>query len=298
VIALKLPSVLILIALIYAFIPMKYHQEDIPYSNGFGIGIKKGMIESAELYEASGMVASRSFPGNYWVINDSGNANKLYLIDGEGNLLHSFRIKGTFNFDWEDIAIYTNPKTGGSKIYIGDIGDNYAIRQHIQIIVIDEPASLEKSDTVIQQVSNLILKYEDGARDAEALIVDPVTSEIFIITKREEFVRLYSPGVINNMADTLELNYLSSLPFHNITAGDISADGSEILLKNYNAIFYWKRMENESFPEAISKPYELLPYNPEPQGESIAWEINGRGFYTLSEKNPLKDQILYYYERK
>lgn len=297
-IASKLPAAFIIIALIGAFISMRYHHEDTPYSKAFGLGVNKGIIESEELYEASGMVASKSFPGKYWIINDSGNQNKLYLIDGEGNLVHSYRVEGTFNFDWEDIAIYSDPKTGRSKIFIGDIGDNYAIRQHIQIIVIDEPASLEKSDTVIQQFSNLILKYEDGARDAEALIVDPVTSELFIITKREENVRVYSPGSKENFADTLELKFLSSLPFYNVTAGDISVDGKEILIKNYNAIFYWKRMENESFAEAISKPHEILPYNPEPQGESIAWEINGRGFYTLSEKNPLKEQILYFYERK
>jgi hypothetical protein len=297
-IALKLPAVFIFIALISAFISMKYHDEDTPYSYAFGSGIKKGLIESEELYEASGMVASRSFPGNYWIINDSGNQNKLYLIDGEGNLVHSYRIDGTFNFDWEDIAIYTDPKTGDSKIYIGDIGDNFAIRQHVQIIVVDEPRSLDQKDTLIHYVSKLTLKYEDGARDAETLIVDPATSDIFVITKREENVRVYSPGTIENPADILELKYLSSLPFHNLTAGDITADGSEILLKNYNAIFYWKRMENESFPEAISKPHERLPYHPEPQGESIAWEINGRGFYTLSEKNPNKEQILYFYERK
>jgi hypothetical protein len=293
-----LPVAFIIIALTGAFISINYHKVDTPYSNVFGVGVNKGIIESEELYEASGMVASRSFPGKYWIINDSGNQNKLYLIDGEGNLVHSYRMDGTFNFDWEDIAIYTDPNTGLSKIYIGDIGDNYDIRQHVQIIMVDEPISLDQKDTVIHSVSKLTFKYEDGARDAEALIVDPVTSELFIITKREEYVRVYSPGPIENYTDTLELKFLSSLPFYNVTAGDISVDGKEILIKNYNAIFYWKRMENESFAEAISKPHEILPYNPEPQGESIAWEINGRGFYTLSEKNPLKDQILYFYERK
>lgn len=293
-----MPAAFLLIALISAFISMKNHHEDTPYSKAFGLGINKGLIESDELYEASGMVASRSFPGNYWVINDSGNENKLYLIDGNGKLIHAYRIDGTFNRDWEDIAIYTDSITGRSKIYIGDIGDNFAIRQHVQIIIVDEPMSMDQKDTVIHYVSKLTLTYEDGARDAETLIVDPLTSEIFIITKREESVRVYTVVLTENQADTLELKYLSSLPFYLVTAGDISADGSEILLKNYNAIFYWKRMENETFPEAISKPHERLPYNPEPQGESIAWTIDNLGFYTLSEKNPQKEQILYYYERK
>ena len=293
-----MPAAFLLIALISAFISMKNHHEDTPYSKAFGLGINKGLIESDELYEASGMVASRSFPGNYWVINDSGNENKLYLIDGNGKLIHAYRIDGTFNRDWEDIAIYTDSITGRSKIYIGDIGDNFAIRQHVQIIIVDEPMSMDQKDTVIHYVSKLTLTYEDGARDAETLIVDPLTSEIFIITKREESVRVYTVVLTENQADTLELKYLSSLPFYLVTAGDISVDGSEILLKNYNAIFYWKRMENETFPEAISKPHERLPYNPEPQGESIAWTIDNLGFYTLSEKNPQKEQILYYYERK
>ena len=66
--------------------------------------------------------------------------------------------------DWEDIAI------DGKTIYIGDIGDNAAVRPSIVVYRVTEPALTAKS----VNATTFTLRYPDGPHDAEALMVDPL----------------------------------------------------------------------------------------------------------------------------
>lgn len=232
-----------------------------------------------------------------WVINDSGNSPDLHLIDNSGQLRHSYRVNNATNFDWEDIAIYTNAHIEETNLYIADIGDNFAIRNYIEIFELSEPDYSKNQDSTIEIKNRYLFQYEDGPRDAESLLVDPVNSDILIISKREQQVRIYKAPTVLSSIDTMQLAFISALPFHNITAGDISAKGDEVLLKNYNAIFYWKKKRDEPITKTLLNPHEILYYSPEPQGESITWRVDADGFYTLSEKNNLIPQVLYFYER-
>lgn len=247
------------------------------------------------LQEVSGMVASRTHPGLLWAINDSGNSPSLFLIDGQGKIIREYVVEGMVNFDWEDIAIYTDTTSGTTSLFIADIGDNLAIRDFINVIELPEPQDLK--DTLIRRFINHRFRFEDGARDAESLIVDPMTRVMYIISKREKNVRIYQAPSNTPSSDTLLLTYKQSLPYHNINAADITQNGREILIKNYDAIYYWKKNKGESLLDALARAPERLIYTPEPQGESIAWTIDNMGFYTLSERNQPKDQFLYYYHR-
>ena len=268
-----------------------------PYSNEFKPAIKSGTILDENLYEASGLVASRTNIGMFWTINDSGNDARLFLIDAKGNTVHYYWIDNAVNIDWEDLTIYTDDK-GKSKIYIGDVGDNDALRKNINIIIFDEPVFDDPSDTIITDYKNHHFRYPDGAKDAETIMADPITSGLYIISKREQNVRLYEVPVSLNESDTMDLTYKTSLPFFNVTSGDISSDGKEVLLKTYDAIYYWKRLNNESLQKTMTMAYDSIAYNPEPQGESIAWSSdNSKGFYTLSEKSWARNQVLYFFER-
>ncbi|MEJ0057346.1 MAG: hypothetical protein WDN75_17830 [Bacteroidota bacterium] len=74
------------------------------------------------------------------------------------------------------------------------------------------------------------------------------------------------------------------LPLTSINGGSISADGKEVLLRNYNKIYYWKKKGDESLAELFKTPATELPYDRELQGESIAWAQDGSGYFTLGGK--------------
>src|SRR5262249_57059708 len=61
-----------------------------------------------------------------------------------------------------------------------DIGDNGVRRPSVQILKVVEPERLD--DTPLAPAI-LPFRYADGPRDAEAVVVDPVTARVFVITK-------------------------------------------------------------------------------------------------------------------
>jgi hypothetical protein len=128
------------------------------------------------------------------------------------------------------------------------------------------------------------------------LIIDPIDKNIYIISKREDSVKVYSAPINTSANKITTLKKEATLYFPGIshvrfiTAGDISRDGMQILVKSYGNIFYWKRETNESFAKAIKKPFQILPYTPEPQGEAIGFTHNGKKYYTISEG---KEAVIY-----
>ena len=83
-----------------------------------------------------------------------------------------------------------------------------------------------------------------------------------------------------------------------IVSADITDDGKEVLVKNYSAIYYYKRVANETIEQALAKPYATLSYKVEPQGEAISFAQDGSGFFTISEKAFWNNVQLYFYKRK
>ncbi len=89
-----------------------------------------------------------------------------------------------------------------------------------------------------------------------------------------------------------------SLPFTQIVAGDISDDGKQCIAQSYEFVYYWSNPSGKPLLELLKEKPEDVPYEEEPQDESITWAKDGSGFCTLSEQNITTDAYLYFYERK
>lgn len=269
-----------------------------PFSTRFESGIITGIMTNPILSEASGMTASITNPGYYWVINDSGNPAEIFLLDSMGTRIQKYNLKDAVNIDWEDIVAVENQKNNSSQLIVADIGDNFGIRPYIQLLVMEEPTLTQSDDTTISDFQTYKYVFEDGARDAETILADPLSNELYIVSKREPQVGIYAVPDFPFQESTDTLRLISRLPFNKITAGSISPDGKEILLKNYDAIFYWSREGRQLLPTIMQTNHELIAYLVEPQGESITWNRQGNGFYTLSELSYSDNQRLYFYKKK
>jgi hypothetical protein len=91
---------------------------------------------------------------------------------------------------------------------------------------------------------------------------------------------------------------IGTLPLSTVVAADFSLDGSELLVKTYTSIFYWKRSPTMSVLAMLQKPGIRLPYLREPQGEAVAWSTDGKGYFTLSEQKKGEQVHLLFYARK
>ncbi|WP_192350818.1 hypothetical protein [Algoriphagus sp. Y33] len=265
-------------------------QENI--ATGFGEGVAVATLTDTRLDEISGLACSRVNPGIIYVHNDSGGEAVVYLLDSLGNTIGEMELADTPNRDWEDIAIGPGAN-GESYIYVGEIGDNNGVHQEVVIYRVPEP---ENGNTTSQAIpEKIILTYPGGARDAESLMVDPITGDIFILSKRDSLNTLYRLPADRFEDGEAELEELIKLPFTSATAADISADGSQILVKNYLSIYYWERNVGETIAQAMGRVPIELPYSPEPQGEAIGFRTDGKAYYTLSEKRFDLVPVLYKY---
>ncbi len=262
-----------------------------------------GTVDISVVSEASGLAASEKNANILWTHNDN-NAN-LFAINLDCEIIGKFALNVPNAKDVEDIA--WGRDENASYLYIGDIGDNDARYATRKIYKIKEPTLNGKTDSTItiEQVETIEYAYPDGSRDAEALFVEPTTKNIYVISKREENVRVYRLKHPQSTDTITTAEFITTLPFgyegfegSGVTASDITRDGSEILIKTYFKMYYYKRVKGQAIKEALSSEPREVEYRPEPQGEAVCWDAGAAGYYTLSEAGRFKiEPKLYYYER-
>jgi hypothetical protein len=254
------------------------------------------------LTEVSGLGHSRANPDVFWMHNDSGDLPRVYAVSRTGRLLGTYTLGGAAAEDWEDMAIGPAPG-GASFLYVADIGDNFGQRTAIQVYRVTEPRVTSNQAPVRLTLTDVVtypLVYEDGPRDAEAFMVDPLTGDFYVVSKRElDGNRLYRaaappPGQTNTLVRA------GVFPFTGSTAADISADGLQVLVRRYSnsavspltppglAASYWRRSNaSTSLVALLAQPGEVIPLVAEAQGEAVAFDASGQGFYTTTEYGSL-----------
>jgi len=268
----------------------------ISYLTLSGRAPQEHVLQTKVLDEASALDCSRINPGILWSLNDSGGKAEVYALDSEGRLVCTLQLPGVKNRDWEELALYTDPKNGKNYLYVGEIGDNAAKYESVRFYKVEEPV-LSKKDSLVTagNVQSLDFVYEDGARDAEAFFVEPQTEDIYIISKREEQVGIYRISK-PDFTKPVVAKRIGTLPLSWVTAADLSPDGKKVLVKTYTGVFRIKTRLNPQGELTFGKKLKALPYKLEPQGEGLCWDAKAKGYYTLSEAATDTPQILYYYK--
>ncbi len=260
-------------------------------------GRQVGKVQAELIKEASGIAASRKNPGVLWVHNDSGDSARIYAVSIEGKLLRICSIIGGRCRDWEDIAIGPGPDKGRDYLYIGDIGDNKSRYKSIIIYRVPEPKidpNSEQMNIRIGSAETIEFVYPDGPKDAETLMVDPVNGDIYIISKRKVFCRVYRAASDELTQRPVRLSQVAVLHWALAVGGDISPDGKYIIVRSLSHASLWLRQKDQPLWQAFSQKPLNIQLMPEPQGEAICFDSEGRGFFTTSEK---AHQPIYYFTK-
>lgn len=263
------------------------------------------MVNIPLLTEASGIAASRNNPGVLWTENDSGNAAVVYAIDAQGHLLGTYALPG--NTDNEDIGIGPGPVTNVSYLYVTDIGDNNANRPNVQIYQMPEPAvyfwqtNNPFSARTMRGTRTITLTYPDGAHDAEAEFVDPVSGDWFVLTKANPSGIYTAPKALLDSSDNIALTPVRTLAFKKPNGADISPLGNEILVRQEDFAQVFTRTNGQSISSVFSEPSNGIPVTGtaggEPNGEAIGFDYYGGGYFTLSDSIANGIQPLRYFAR-
>ena len=245
--------------------------------------------------EASGIGDSFSNPGFLWVELDSGNPPALYLLKHNGTHGKRIFLKGASNRDWEDLVVSNGPAASKKYIYIGEIGDNNLAYSQYCIYRLPEP---DGSADSVSNFARIDFKYPDGAHDAEAMLVDGETKDIYIITKRDQYSKVYKLSYPQDTAGLNMASFVMDLPYRGVVSAGIALSQNELFVKTYSSVYYYKRKNGETIELTLKQPYQLLTYQVEGQGEAICFANDNSGFYTLSEKSFLPAVKLNFYKRK
>lgn len=239
------------------------------------------------LSEVSGIADSKVNPGFLWTEEDSGNPPRVSLVRYDGTVVKSIYLKGAVNRDWEDMALLDG------QLYVADIGDNTASYGNYRIYRFAEPAA---SVDTVAVYDTIPFRYADGARDAEAFLVDSLTKDIYLISKWESRSGIYRISWPYSTSTQNTAVKVGELPYNLVVSA--TQMNNELLVKTYAAIYYYRRAAGSSLLQTLLSKPVATPYVVEAQGEAVALARNGSGFFTLSEIGGGSTVMLNFYRRK
>jgi hypothetical protein len=247
-----------------------------------------GQVATPALTETSGIAASTTNAGVLWAHNDSGDTARVFAMTSSGAHLGSFALDGAAAIDWEDMAIGPGPLPGSRYLYVGDLGDNQRVRASVVVYRVPEPGIDPQQPPgdgqTLAGVVALELRYPDGAHDAEALLVDPATGDLVIVTKEasgQAGVYTHPAGATGETLSRQDPLVLGSGVL--VTGGDVSPDGESVVLRTYTSVLVFPRPAGRPLHEALAASRCTGASAAEQQGEAIAITADSRGYVTISE---------------
>lgn len=248
-----------------------------------------GALSSPLLNETSGIVESTRQRGVFFVHNDSGDRARFFAVDATGALLAEYRLPGATAVDWEDVAI--GPCDAGTCLYFADLGDNDLTRDDYQVLRVPEPEVRAVATTTHIDVpwTALPLRYPDGRHNAETLVADPQTGDLYVVTKVERglstvffFSRSAHGAAVSTLAPVGQLPLPSSAGVL-VTGGSVAPNGRALLIRTYLKLYLYERAPEDPFSALFRATPAEVAVRAERQGEAVAWRTDGRGYATVSE---------------
>jgi hypothetical protein len=206
--------------------------------------------------ESSGLVAR---DGLFATINDSGDSGRTFVVDGATG-----RTVGGAWWPGDPVDVEAVAPTRDGTILVGDIGDNRGVRDSVSLLEVPFGRGFAEVEP-----RTFPLTYRDGPRDAETVLVHPVTGRVLVASKSLLGGVLYAapkrltesgPNVLEPVGDVLGF----------ATDGAFFPDGRHFVLRDYGRLVIY------SYPGLKTVGEMELP--DQPQGEGIAVDEDGAVF--------------------
>jgi hypothetical protein len=258
-------------------------------------------IASTAVAESSGLARSGHPLPRFWTVNDSGNEPVLYALGLDGELQAALPVAGAINLDWEDLAAFH--LEAQPWLLIADTGDNRALRPHVSLYLVAEPAVLEGLESLPLH-RTLRLRYPDGPRDVEAVAVDAAAGQVYLLSKRDPLPRLYRlPLVTAGPAETIhEAEALGEIQiprarsgtpwerngYNWVTALDFDPAGRRAGVMTLSHLYLYPRRADEDWAAALRRaPQAAISLPGYTQMEAGSFSADGRSWYLTSENLPV-----------
>lgn len=245
-----------------------------------------GRLTHPAIREASGVVASRRFPGIFWVHNDSGNPPALFAVKRDGSLVREYAVSVP-NVDWEDVAVDDK-----GHLFLGEIGNNDGRLPLRAVYQLDEPNPLVEEQAEPPRLKVTTASYyrfgPGGRFDAEALVIDGDRALIIAKTFDGRDAEVYAvplapPAPLLRPATAEKVAVLRG--FNRPVTGADLTPGGRLVVTSYAAIGVYERDRTGGW-----KAVSLKMFRGGDGVEGVAWDGadlllvgEGRGVHRLTE---------------
>ncbi len=224
--------------------------------------------------EISGMTYSQRHPGVLYLHNDSSGGPYIYAVDSRTcRTLATLTISGIEARDLEAIGSGRDVR-GRPVLWVADIGDNRDSWNEVRLHRVREPARLR--DRTLR-TTTFRFTYPDRPHNAEALLADPSSSRVWVVTKQTARGSIYalparmSPG---RVAVARPVGRVGAF----VTDGAVSPDGLRFVLRDYVDAEVLQGLPPGTGARTVYLPIQL-------QGEAVTWTADGRALLIASERD-------------
>jgi hypothetical protein len=248
----------------------------------------------SKLKEVSGMEITND--GKIWVIEDSGNKDKIYRVDKDGDIKESLKIDHAKNKDWEDLTM-----DDAGNLYIGDFGNNANEREDLTIYKVPKD-QMDKKEPNADKIEFNYPQQKDFPPKKDSLYFDTegffhLNDHLYIFTKNR--TRPYSGNTliyrVPDKKGKYEAEFLGSLflcadqDHCSVTSADISPNGNTIALLSYGFVFL---LTDFNVPDLTKASIKIIDLKTDTQVESICF-TNNNTLLIADEENRFGGRKLY-----
>lgn len=226
------------------------------------------------------MTASALHPDVMWVHNDSGDSARLYALSlNTCDVVGELTLRNVDARDFEGIARGVD-RQGRAVLWVGDIGDNLDSWESVAVYRVREPLTLGVKSV---RAAEFRFTYEDRPHNAETILADPNSPQLWIVTKQLASGAIYKlPARLSqsriNIAE--RVGGVGGL----VTDGSMNPQGTGFVLRDYFDAHLYTGLPPGELTEKFPLPAQV-------QGEAIAFTATGDSLVIASEKDTRLIQI-------
>ncbi len=226
------------------------------------------------------MTASALHSNVMWVHNDSGDVARLYALSLKTcDVVGELTLRNVNARDFEGIARGVDQR-GRAVLWVGDIGDNLDSWESVAVYRVPEPQTLGVRSV---RATKFRFTYEDRPHNAETIVADPNSSQLWIVTKQLASGAIYQlPARLSksriNIAE--RVGGVGGL----VTDGSMNPMGTGFVLRDYFDAHLYTGLPPGDATEKFPLPAQI-------QGEAIAYAATGDALVIASEKDTRLIQI-------
>lgn len=224
--------------------------------------------------EISGMTYSQRHANVLYLHNDSSGGPRIFAVDARTcRTLATITIRGIEARDLEAIGSGRDRK-GRPILWVGDIGDNLDSWREVRLHRIREPRVL-RDRTVSARTYRFT--YPDRPHNAEALLTDPDSTRVWVVTKQAANGTLYAlPRTMSRARVNVARPVRQETGL--VTDGSISPDGTRYALRDYADAELYRGLPPGSGRQVVYLPFQF-------QGEALTWTPDGTALLVASERD-------------